>query len=151
MKGYHPPTSDGTSHHTFTHLILVYKLTKLYDVTQVTSRQIESLDEILLPPLVTSVTTRVSSVFTTLPERSNVIVGAPNLGSPPPFRGPQFVLELSQDSQESWPWILPSRTTPASPTTEMHNERILRNERKGDNQDLNPRPYSHAVLHFITP
>ena len=45
MKGYRPPTSDGTSHHTFTHLILVYKLTKLYDVTQVTSRQIESLDE----------------------------------------------------------------------------------------------------------
>ena len=50
MKGYRPPTPDGTSHHTFTHLILVYKLTKLYDVTQVTSRQIESLDEILLPP-----------------------------------------------------------------------------------------------------
>ena len=50
MKGYRFPTSDGTSHHTFTHLILVYKLTKLYDVTQVTSRQIESLDEILLPP-----------------------------------------------------------------------------------------------------
>ena len=33
-----------------THLFLVYQLTKLYDVTQVTSRRIESLDEILLPP-----------------------------------------------------------------------------------------------------
>ena len=32
-----------------THLFLVYKLTKLYDVTRVTSRRIESLDEILLP------------------------------------------------------------------------------------------------------
>ena len=32
-----------------THLFLVYKLTKLYDVTQVTSRRIESLDEVLLP------------------------------------------------------------------------------------------------------
>ena len=31
-----------------THLVLVYKLTKLYDVTQVTSRRIESLDKILL-------------------------------------------------------------------------------------------------------
>ena len=71
-----------------THLFLVYKLTKLYDVTQVTSRQIESLDEILLPPLVMSVTTRVSSVFATLPERSDVIVRAPNLGSPPPLGPP---------------------------------------------------------------
>ena len=33
MKGYRPPTSDGTSHHTLTHLFLVYKLTKLYDMT----------------------------------------------------------------------------------------------------------------------
>ena len=32
-----------------THLFLVYKLTKLYDVTRVTIRRIESLDEILLP------------------------------------------------------------------------------------------------------
>ena len=60
-----------------THLFLVYKLMKLYDVTQVTSRRIESLHEILLPLLVTSVTTRVSSVLATLPEHSNLIVRAP--------------------------------------------------------------------------
>ena len=89
-----------------THLFLVYKLTKLYDVTRVTSRQIESLDEILIPPLVTSVTTRVSSMFATLPELSDVIVRAPNLGSPPPLRDPRFVLEFSHNSRESWPWIL---------------------------------------------
>ena len=48
MKGYCPPTSMGLPITLITHLFLVYKLTKLYDVTQVTSRQIESLDEILL-------------------------------------------------------------------------------------------------------
>ena len=69
-----------------THLFFVYKLTKLYDITRVTSRQIESLDKILLPPaLVMSVMTHVSSMFATLPEHSDVIVRAPNLGSPPLF------------------------------------------------------------------
>ena len=58
-----------------THLFLVYKLTKLYDVTRVTT------------PLVTSVTTHVSSVFATLPEHSDVIVRAPNLGPPPSSLG----------------------------------------------------------------
>ena len=48
MKGYHPPTSMGLPITLITHLFLEYKLTKLYDVTRVTSRQIESLDEILL-------------------------------------------------------------------------------------------------------
>ena len=48
MKGYHPQHLMGLPITLITHLFLVYKLTKLYDVTQVTSRQIESLDEILL-------------------------------------------------------------------------------------------------------
>ena len=42
------------------------------------------MDEILLLPLVTSVMTRGSSVFATLPDHSSVIVRAPNLGSPSP-------------------------------------------------------------------
>ena len=49
MKGYCPPTLMGLPITLITHLFLVYKLMRLYDVTQVTSRRIESLDEILLP------------------------------------------------------------------------------------------------------
>ena len=50
MKGYCPPTLMGLPITLITHLFFVYKLTKLYDVTQVTSRRIESLDEILFAP-----------------------------------------------------------------------------------------------------
>ena len=42
MKGYCPPTSMGLPITLSPPLFLEYKLTKLYDVTQVTSRQIES-------------------------------------------------------------------------------------------------------------
>ena len=86
MKGYCPPTSMGLPITLSPPLFFVYKLMKLYDVTQVTSRKIESWTKSCYPPppLVMSVTTHVSSIFTTLPECSNVIVRAPNLGSPPP-------------------------------------------------------------------
>ena len=56
-----------------------------------------------------------SSVLS-LPELSEIIVRAPNLGLPSPLfsRDPQFVLELLQDSLESRPWLLPMGTIPAS-------------------------------------
>ena len=120
-----------------------------------TSRRIESLDEILLPPLVMSVTTRVSSVFATLPEHSDVIVRAPNLGSPPPpppCSGPpvhprvfaRFTGIVALDTPQ---WNNPCQVYVGSPpATEMQNKQILHNERKTDNEDSNPRPYSQAAL-----
>ena len=82
---------------------------KLYDVTRVTSRRIESLD---------------------------------NDNPPPPPA--QFTGIVALDTpQQNNPCQLYIGSPPA---TEMQNKQILHNERKADNQDSNPRPYSHAVL-----
>ena len=108
-------------------------------------------------PLVTSVMTRVSSIFVTLPEHSDVIVRAPNLGSPPPppphppvFRTlvhprvfTRFMGIVALDTlQQNNPCQL---YVDSPPVTDMWNEQNQHNERKTDNQDLTPRPYSCTV------
>ena len=109
-EGVLPPNIDRTTHHTITPLLLVYKLTELYDITQVTSRRIESLDKILFPPPPPSHECD-DPCLLCLCDPSRAFQcdcqGSKLRITPPPLftRDPQFVLKLSQDSRESWPWL----------------------------------------------
>ena len=133
MKGTTPQHLMGLPITLIIHLFLVYKLTKVYDITRVTSRLIESLDEILLPPPPPSHECDGPCLLRLRdpPRAFQCDCGGAKLRmAPPPPRDPQVVLELSRILALDTPQQNnPCQSNIGIPSaTEMRNEQILHNE-----------------------